>query len=391
MLRFSKYLLFPALKFQNTTSFKINFKNQDAQIRIYKLDWASIDKIKEERWAELQYCSPPANLFPGTLPTCLKDINDQLYAIPETFLEEIRLYSLKATEEYGSKGLDVFKPNTIPVPLTPAVSFILNAFNILADCAYDPSTNYFSRSNHKYILAYILAYKFWAFQVTPDLLERYSGLRELSLELQGLEQIAPAIYKDLALYYQSLIEHTKELIKKQAKEIIKVVAEASLEDFVTNKRASASLNNVILKIPEVGEIQFTKITFTRRGGITLSGELDQNSVDIVLRAYSMGQFPRSFTTTVSDGIQEYLFHGGCVEGLSGNPPPIIKMKFGQIQKKPTANLDDLNNVIYPANTVKQISSERIKKGTEEALQENEKFKEINIQTKNHSSILRGTN
>lgn len=384
MLRYSKNLLFPALKFQGTTS----FKNHDTQIRIYKLDWPSIDKIKEERWVELLNCSPPPFPFPGTLPASLKDINNQLYAIPEPFLEEIRLYSLKATEEFGSKGLDgVFKPNTLPTPMPPAVSFILNAFNILADCTYDPQTNYFSRSNLKYILAYILAYKFWAFQITPTILDRYSGLRELSLELQGLDQMAPEISKGLNNYYQLLNEHLKELIKEQTKEKVKIVPEATLEDFTTNKRASVSLSNTCLEIPGVGEVQFSKITLTRRGGITLSGELDPTSVEKVLRAYSKGVFPCSFTTTISDGIHSYIFLRGFVEGLSGNPPPIIKIKFDQIRRR---DPDDLNLSIYPAVSVKSSvkSSEKIKKETEEILKHNLDFKGVNIQAKNNSSILR---
>lgn len=384
MLRYSKYLLFPSFKFQDT----ISFKNQDAKIRIYKLDWAPIDKIKEERWAELLNCSPPPFPFPGTLPAHLKDtVDNQLYALPEPFLEEIRLYSLKATEEFGNKGLEGFKSNPFTAPASPAASFILNAFNILADCAYDPDTNYFSRSNLKYVLAYILAYKFWAFQITPTILDRYSGLRELSLELQGLDQMAPEISKDLNNYYQLLNEHLKELIKEQTKEKVKIVPEATLEDFTTNKRASVSLSNTCLEFPGVGEIQFAKITLTRKGGITFSGELDPRSVEKVLRAYSKGIFPCSFTTTINDGIYNYIFLRGFVEGLSGNPPPIIKIKFDQIRRKYESTQDDLG--IYPVTQVKLISSEKIKKETEEVLKRNQDFKGINIQAKNNSSILRG--
>ena len=360
MLQFSKYLLFPSLKFQKTVS----FKNHDEQIRVYTIDWATIDRIKEERWAELINCFPPPYPFPDTLPASLKNIiNDQLYAIPGSFLKEIRLCSLKAAEEIGTGDLAAFRPNPLPPPMIPAVSFILNAFNILADCVYDSDTNYFSRSNIKYILANILAYKFWAFQISPTNLERYSGLRDLSIELKGLEQTDPTTYKDLIQHYQSLMEHLQKLIKGQAKERVKRVEDATLDDFVANKRASATLNNVCLKIPSVGEILFSKITFTRRGGITLSGELDVNSTERVLQAYSKGLFPTYFTTSLNNENSDYILKKGSVEGLSGNPPPIIKIKFERIEKKkPLYNPDDLNSIIYPIIPIKQsMDSEKNKK------------------------------
>jgi hypothetical protein len=344
------------------------------------LDWATVDRIKEERWTE--------HPFPGTLPASLKNtIENQLYAIPENFLKEIRLCSLKAAEEIGTRGLVASRPNSLPPPTTPAISFILNAFNILADCVYDPDTNYFSRSNIKYVLAYILAFKFWAHQIPPTILDRYAGLRDLALELQGLEQTNPIIYKDLIRHYQSLIDHKQKLIKNQAKEKVKKIEEATLDDFLTNKRAAASLNKVNLKIPGVGEILFSKITFTKRGGITLFGELDFISSEKVLTAYSKGQFPEYFTAFLNDKNSYYILTKGQVEGLSGNPPPIIKMKFEKIQRKDTE--DDLNSVTYPVIQVKQnIDPNEIKKKTHKELQNHEEFKGINILSRSHSSIIR---
>jgi hypothetical protein len=387
MLRFSKNLLFPALKPQKL----ISFKNQNAQIRIYTLDWIAIDKIKEERWADNLNCFPPVTPFPGTLPAELGGIvNNQSYAIPDDFMQEIRLCSLKAAEEW-SRQTPTFKPNLLSTSINPAISFILTAFNILSDCAYDPVTNYFSRTPIKNALPYILAYKFWAFQINHNILERYSGLKDFDFELKNLEKTDSTIHMELMKYYQSLRNHVEKLIKERVKEKVKIVEEASLNDFITNKRASTNLNDLLIKIPQIGEISLLRAKFTRSKYIYLTGEVDFQYVEKVLRAYSKGDFPIQFTCFIKTEDVTYALTLCRLETFSGNPPPIIKIKIGGFKKVPDedSSLDNLNGTTFPIIPMsKNIDSEKIKNETDEELRNEAEFKGIRIKTIKDSLIHR---
>jgi hypothetical protein len=385
MLRFSKHLLFPVLKPLKSVS----FKNQNAQIRIYLLDWASIDKIKEDRWLDSLVCFPPSKPFPGTLPVGLKDrIDNQSYAIPDDFLNEIRLNSLKAAEEW-SRQVPVFRPNTLTgAPTNPAISFILNAFNILADCAYDPTTNYFSRANIKYILPSILAYRFWAFQVNSNLLEKNSGLKEFFSGLKTLEKSDTTTYDELSGYYQLLLEHIEKLNKERVPEKEKIIEEASFEDFITNRRASATLDELSINLPLIGEINLLQVKFSRSKHIYLYGEVGSQYVEKVLKVYRQGDFPTSFAIYIKTDNIIWKLYQCQLETLSGNPPPTIKIKVGHIEKSPS---EELNGTVYPIiPLLKNINSEEIKKQTDEELKNTEDFKGIHIKTSKNNSTLHRT-
>jgi hypothetical protein len=248
----------------------------------------------------------------------------------------------------------------------------------LADCAYDPITNYFSRSNLKYALPYILAYRFWAFQVNPDILKRYSGLKDFDFELKTLEKSDPVVHKELKNFYQLLQDHHEKITKEHTKEKVKVVEKASLDDFITNRRASATFDELLIKIPQIGEINLLQAKFTRSKYIYLSGEVDTQHIEKVLKAYSKGDFPTKFTFYIKPENTTYALPLCQIESLSGNPPPIIKIKItGLLIKMPEDNSDDLNNTIFPATPVsKNIDSKIIKKEVNEELKTFNSFKEV---------------
>jgi hypothetical protein len=175
-----------------------------------------------------------------------------------------------------------------------------------------------------------LAYRFWAFQIGTLDLERYSGMKDLSFELESIKEKDPDIFRDLSIYHQQLKDHYEELTNLKIKEKVRVVENASFDDFLTNRRASVTLDDLIIKIPEVGEIKLLQVRFIRFKGIVMSGEVDQSSVEKVLKTFRT--FPIDFTSFIKMNDYNITIEHCQVESLSGNPPPIIKIKIGRIQK-----------------------------------------------------------
>lgn len=185
----NKGLIFPVLHFIRTESNfgnLINAASHEQKKDIYKLDWSSKDtvmRINFLTWLS-KYYPKTSNLF--TIQTSeIEDLSvewnkktkDVLFAIPHTYLTEIRKQSDQAVE----KWTETYPFDTVirDLCLEPAISHVMVAFKLLGDCIYDETTNYYLRTMEKKILTHAMLYKFWAGQTGRGLLQGHACFDEL--------------------------------------------------------------------------------------------------------------------------------------------------------------------------------------------------------------------
>jgi hypothetical protein len=202
MLRFNNQLLFPTLK-------KISLHSLNKSL--FNLNWEKNDLLKKDHWENSSRLTSDS-IFPGTLPKKYKDwVDTMVFAISNNLLEEIRYCSLKASEEWGRKKPEYWEP----LPLNNAtISYIMTAFNLIADCLYDLKTENFSRDERKAHIPYILAYRFWIYQIKPEKLEFYSGFNPFTRPFPATEKlnIETELIEDLQEHAQ-ILKNKKVIIQ----------------------------------------------------------------------------------------------------------------------------------------------------------------------------------
>lgn len=175
-------LLFPNLYFYKDGKLKRN-NGKTTKIRLYKLDWNSIEKIKQEhhdKWLKEQW-----NVNPSTRPKFLTlppeyiDIVDNfVFAIDLDYEKEIHRNSHRADEEWHVKRS--FDTNVREYCLTPAISHVEVAFYLLSDCFYDEEKQWFSRHDgYGSIAKEAMLYRFWCGQTGRGLIWNRAGLNKL--------------------------------------------------------------------------------------------------------------------------------------------------------------------------------------------------------------------
>jgi hypothetical protein len=314
MLRLSKTLLFPSL----IPSGEAQFKNlPGGSTNLYKLDWSQTDRIKENRLKGGPFC--------GTLPEVLKDWSDRrIFAITEAYLKEIRHYTLRSAEEWDRKSK---LPDRSPA-IAPAICYIQNAFHLLSDCIYDPETNYFSRSEEKFIAPFILSFRFWAYQTDPKNIKLYSNLSGLELVAQekgdGLETGT----------FIALEEHLIRIIENSSKESRnepRVITPGNLDDFIHNRKASSTIPNNDVLIPDIGMITLLSPVLNRsRGKCQISAEIACCEPEKILS--KMISYSRPFPLVLTEGDRS-LSTTASIKSISSTPPARIILNFS-IDKGP---------------------------------------------------------
>jgi hypothetical protein len=79
-------LFFPTLTFQSDAQFKSWGSDSDKSTPVYKLDWGTVDDIKESKWKGTDAVTSDSK-FPGTLPQKYDEwVKSMSFAIPGAYL-----------------------------------------------------------------------------------------------------------------------------------------------------------------------------------------------------------------------------------------------------------------------------------------------------------------
>ena len=183
MLHTSRPLYFPALNRFGETSFKSHSDQEGYKTtELYTLNWEKLDLLKKAEFSKHALTHDSA--FPGTLPEEYDGlVKKMIFAIPSSYLKEIRRSSYKALTEWD--GDYSFDTVIREMCLQPAIAHVQVAFRLIADCLYDPATNYFSREPIKIIATQALLYKFWAFQTGRGLIREHANFEVIERLVNG--------------------------------------------------------------------------------------------------------------------------------------------------------------------------------------------------------------
>lgn len=161
-------LVFPDLVHLEDVKFKSWSSN--ARTPLYRLDWSQ----KEFKTEETPRFSPGAvhgeDHFCGLPPHWDRYVKSLQFTIPHSYMQEIHRQTTAASAVWA--GDYPFDTVIREVCLGPAIAHVWVAFRLIADCEYDPSTNYFSRSPRHFLTPHLLVYKFWFGQTGHGLLRR---------------------------------------------------------------------------------------------------------------------------------------------------------------------------------------------------------------------------
>lgn len=158
-------------------------QNHQSNTSLYRLDWTKHDetvKKKFEDWVKNRYpnVTPEYTPFPEEYDKWLDGLQ---FSISRSYMAEIKRMTQMALLE-----LNVDRPFDLGIRdrcLEPAVSFVFATFMLVADCIYDPKTQWFERSIRNSIARHIMAYKFWYRQTNDNNLYSYARVRDLGCDI----------------------------------------------------------------------------------------------------------------------------------------------------------------------------------------------------------------
>lgn len=218
MLRLSHSLMFPHLVRQGETTFK-SHSDSNKSTDIYKLNWAPMDEAREYNWIRWKGNGPLTSdqtfyliKYPGIMPRKYDEwVKDLLFAIPRHYLDEIRRTANLAVLEWGrERGFDTMIRE---ICLEPAINYTYVSFRLLADCIYDPETNYFDRHDDKIIAPQALLYKFWSGQTGRGLIRDHAKFDKITWlvtsEKRGLQN--ESHIKEVRNFIEAIDEYEKQI------------------------------------------------------------------------------------------------------------------------------------------------------------------------------------
>lgn len=204
-MKYQSYYQFPHLEYidehKKGTIYTLNWKQFDQKVRERETKW------KEQSWPETDFNID--NIL--KLPQEYEDLlNNSQYLIRTSYLASIMHYiNLSQFERNQYNPFDTcIREYCLKVP-EAAVNV---AFKLIADCLYDPKTEYFCRDwDIKSFHSTLLLYKFWLFQTGRGLVcERdFADIERLNEEyfLTHDPERAKAIQK-----FKSMVEKQQEKI-----------------------------------------------------------------------------------------------------------------------------------------------------------------------------------
>lgn len=183
MLSYDTRLLFPRLRRLGECHVvhKANPAEQPPSQRgLYQLDWMQCDAIKLDdhvKWVNDHHEGKDIPFVP-TLPKIIDEtVCNQLFALNGEYLRAIRSHTRMARDVWNlGLSMDTMARDRA---LSPTAALVWSALWLLADCAYDPETQYYIRTATKIILPYAMAWKFWQYQTGRGLIWRKAKLHKL--------------------------------------------------------------------------------------------------------------------------------------------------------------------------------------------------------------------
>jgi len=215
MLHVSQPLYFPSLHRFGETTFKSHSDSENVT-GLYTLDWDKVDKTKKESFMKWKTTRTSDAKFPGTLPEEYDNWVKQLtFAIPRHYLKEITSNTYKALIEWSSEY--PFDTNIREMCLVPAIGHVYVAFDLIADCLYDATTNYFSRDPKKTITAQVMLYKFWSLQTGRGLIRDHAKFDKIEWLAKADSRFSDDSTKfQVRSFFKAIDAYEKELDKVYA-------------------------------------------------------------------------------------------------------------------------------------------------------------------------------
>jgi hypothetical protein len=163
MLNNTNKLFFPKIAFEKSVEISPN-NAENKILNLYTLDWTRKERKCSQGLEELSF----------EYETIIKSLK---FAISDAYLREIRRASWSAAYELNvNRSLDSSLKRTY---MSPVVSYIEEAFRLLADSSFDEQTNFYYRGKNKIILPHLLLYKFWKKQTQNSMILNFTRTDEL--------------------------------------------------------------------------------------------------------------------------------------------------------------------------------------------------------------------
>jgi len=200
-------LLFPRLVHIRDAK---KFKSEAPYVGIYSLDWSTMENILKEKNDKKnearrkdygEYKSECSNKVPETetvepqkpydffpaLPEKYMEYTDNLqFALTSNYRKEIIRNAKGASEEWGhERGFDTCVREYC---LKSAEAHAEIAFFLIADCIYDPKTNYFDRNPEKRIALNAMLYRMWFHQTGKGLIWYRAEIPKLEESIEIYER-----------------------------------------------------------------------------------------------------------------------------------------------------------------------------------------------------------
>jgi len=269
MLGESSRLLFPRLKYLKNVQFKSHGGANKSSMRLYKLDWSKLEEIRQkdhEKWL-LEYWPDRDVPFWSSLPEKYETwVKNLTFAISDDYMKEIVRNAKRGLEEWSMHRS--FDTNVREMCLKPAQEHIYIAFYLLADCLYDPETNYYYRNEDGQYAENAMVYKFWDGQTGRGLVWGNAKLDEMKRTIEILEEVFPSSCAAKNIFLKDMKAYAKE-------------KEESLDSALSAKRIRNGTKSVG---PDKTEIKHFRVEFKDKdckGGYT-SGTMEAYSFQDVL-------------------------------------------------------------------------------------------------------------
>lgn len=212
MYKLEKELYFPRLNRIGETTFK-SWGETQKTTNIYKLNWHWKETILRERhvkWLKQNHPHLDIPFIDDLSEPYNQWMKKMQYALPVKYLHEIRRCAQMANVEYN-----IFRPFDTSISdmcLDPGIKFVYVAFRLVADCAYDPKTEYFYRGEDKAFLTNALLFKFWINQTGRGMVWQYAEMDKLS---NRIEQMTNSSLKEKMCEFLCVIEDQIEYVIKK--------------------------------------------------------------------------------------------------------------------------------------------------------------------------------